>query len=227
MKQVLLVTPSLELTGKDEEFFSQNSIELKQAKSGTEARELLSSSDFDIVVAELALDGVSGDELCASIKESDNDTYVILACSGKKNELKTCGRCGANAHIPTPLDTENLLHRISTILKVPTKRATRVLVKVKINSTIKSEPFFSISHNVSTSGMMLEAEQSLALGDIIACSFYLPESERLMAPCKVVRIDKSTGANNRYGVEFVDLDDENKSVIENFVRQEREAGNFY
>jgi len=227
MKRVLLVTPSLDLAGKDIEFFSQNSIELVQVKSGAEAKEILASSDFAIVVAELALEDISGDELCAFIKEKNNDAYVMLACSGKTNELKACGRCGANAHIQTPLNLEGLQHRISSILKVPTKRATRVLVKVKVNGSIKSEPFFSISHNISTTGMMLEAEQSLAMGDIVSCSFYLPESEKLMAPCKVVRIDKSTGSNSRYGVEFVDLAEDNRAMIENFVRQEREAGNFY
>jgi DNA-binding response OmpR family regulator len=227
MRNILLVTPSLELSEKDMQFLDQNSIKVHRAASGAEAKQLLSSTSFEVAVAELELDDMSGDALCTLIKEKDDQTYVMLACSGKTNELKACGRCGANAHIQTPLEPESLMLRISSILKVPRKRATRVLVKVKVNGSIKSEPFFSISHNISSTGMMLEAEQSLAIGDIVSCSFYLPETERMSAPCKVVRIDKASGENNRYGVEFVDLDNESIATIDGFILQEREAGNFF
>lgn len=227
MKKVLTVTPSLELEENDTKRLTQNSVELKQVATGKEAQEILGSSHYDVVVAELNLPDMSGDKLCCSIKESDVDTYVLLACSGKKSELKACGRCGADAHLQTPIDPDTLIQRISSILKVPSKRATRVLVKAKVNSSIHSEPFFSISHNISVSGMMLEAEQSLAMGDIISCSFYLPESERLLASCKVVRVIKPKGTSNQYGVEFLELDEDNRTLIESFIMQEREAGNFF
>jgi len=227
MKSVLLVAPSLTLSDKDLDFFRQSEIEIHRANNGTEARELLSSKTFRVVVAELGTENIPGDELCSLIKKENQDTYVMLACTGKKSELKTCGLCGADAHIQTPFEPENLTRRIASILNLPNKRATRVLVKVKVNGSIKSEPFFSISHNISTTGMMLEAEQSLAIGDLVSCSFYLPESERLTAPCKVVRIEKAHGTTNRYGVEFAELDNESRVVIDEFIRQEREAGNFF
>jgi len=223
----LLATPSLELKKKDREAFAANSIQVEEVSTGIEAQEHLRHSRFHLVVAELDLPEVTGDELCCFIKEMDADIHVMLACSGKKSELKVCGRCGADAHIQTPIDSENLFHRASYILRVPTKRATRVLVKVKVNSTVQNEPFFSISNNISTSGMMLEAEQSLAMGDLISCSLFLPESDRFMATSRVVRIVKPSGHNHQYGVEFVELDEENRNIIEGFIKQEREAGNFF
>lgn len=227
MKKVLIVTPSLELKEKYIAGLDQGSVELTQVSTGKEAKAVIGSTHFDVVVAELSLPDISGDSLCCFIKENDSGTYVLLASNGKKSELKLCGRCGADAHLQTPIDPDMLIQRLSSILRVPTKRATRVLVKSKINGSIHSEPFFSISHNISISGMMLETEQSLAMGDIISCSFYLPESERLLASCKVMRVIQPKGNNHQYGVEFLQLDEENRSLIENFIKQEREAGNFF
>jgi len=227
MKRIMLATPSLELTEKYRDAFSSKDILIEEVSTGTEAQQQLEHSRFNLVVAEFDLPGVTGEELCCFIKEKDPDIHVLLACSGKKSELKVCGRCGADAHLQTPIDQDDLFHRVSYILKVPAKRATRVLVKVKVNSTVQSEPFFSISHNISLSGMMIEAEQSLAMGDIISCSFYLPEAERFMATSRVVRIVKPSGSNHQYGVEFLGLDEENRNIIDGFIKQEREAGNFF
>lgn len=227
MKNVLMITPSTILTESDIESFSREGLKVLTASNAKDAMELMDQAEIDLVVSDLELPGISGDDLCSTMKEDKQKPYVMLACSGKRRDLKTCGRCGADAYVQTPIEIDNLIKRIVAILNYPGMRATRVLVKVKVNGSFQSDPFFSISHNVSVTGMMMEAEQALAKGDLITCSFYLPDSERLQLTSKVVRVAPQEGSMHHYGVEFLDLDNESLQVIENFIQQEREAGNFH
>lgn len=227
MKNVLMITPSKQPTEADLEKFSQQDIKVLSASNATDALELIKNTEIDLVVSDLELPDISGDELCSTIKGAAQSPYVMLACSGKRRDLKTCGRCGADAYVQTPIDMDILTKRVAAVLNFPGTRATRVLVKVKVNSSFQSEPFFSLSHNVSVTGMMMEAEQSLAKGDLITCSFYLPDSERLQITCKVVRVAPQEGNMHHYGVEFIDLDNESLLAIEDFIQQERQAGNFH
>lgn len=227
MKRVLLISPGISFSHSESADFLRDEISIDTAESAEEALERMEDDSYDLLVSELYLGGMNGDELCERIKKGGHDTYVILACSGKKNELKRCGRCGADAHVQTPIEADSLLHRISSTLKVHTPRATRVLVKVQVNGKIHSEPFFSISHNISVSGMMLEADQTLAKDDTITCSFYLPNSERLSASCKVMRVDKPEGGKNIYGILFEQMDEQGKALIQDFISTQRLEGNFY
>ena len=227
MKKVLLVSPVDALGGKEREMLEREDIEVQSVRDGREALDYIKDSRPDIVVAELNMPDISGDQVCTAVKSAGIESYVILASSGKKSDLKTCGRCNADAHIQTPIDPEDLAKRLLSILRMPVRRATRVLVKVQVQGSIKQAPFFSVSQNISVSGMMLETDQTLATGDLIECSFYLPESERLIASCRVVRVVKASGAARQYGVEFASLDEKSRATINEFISREREAGNFF
>lgn len=226
MKNILLIIPSCDIREDTLRKYLDNTVEIRSAANADEAMTIIGNERVDLLVADLELEGISGDELCRRTKAHDNGSYVILASNGKKTNLKLCGKAGADAHLQIPIVAEALARNVSSILKMPTKRATRVLVKTQISSSYNNEPFFCVSHNISATGMMLETEQSLAKDDRINCSFYLPDSEKLSARCSVVRVSQVDSKSNLYGVLFVDISDEDKALLEEFIAKEREAGNF-
>lgn len=226
-KRVLFVLSSESPSADDLDIIKRDGLEPVFVSSAEDALTVLQRQEIDIVVAELSLPGMPGDHLCKQIRQNGMNVHVILACSDRKSDLKLCGLSGADAHASIPIDYSALSRRISAMLRIPTRRATRVLVKVKMDSTLRQDTFYSVSQNISITGMMLEAEKVLARDDRITCSFFLPDSERLVLTCRVVRIEKGQGKNQNYGVEFVNMSPESKSLIEKFIISEKEAGNFY
>ena len=192
-----------------------------------EAMDIFRAEEPDLVLAELALPPSGGDALCIHIKNNfpDNHTFVILACGTSAAELRKCGRSGADSYVRTPIEPDAITRRINAILQKESWRAHRVLVKVQVESSFKSEEFFCTSRNLSATGIFLETDKSLARGDVVHCSFFLPDTERIRTDCRIVRVEKEKGSKQAYGAEFMELDDSQKINIEDFIQSQREIGN--
>ncbi len=183
----------------------------------------------DIIIADLELPAVGGDKLCCMIRENEDlkGVYFLMVCSGKRIDLERCGKCEANSYVKRPPDPEKVSELAARVLEAPEQRATRVLVKATVQGTFKSEPFYCLSRNLSVSGILIETDKTLAKGDVIHCSFYLPDYERISAAGVVVRVGKGEG-KYRYlcGMEFTQVEPEQKEIIEEFIDKQRERGNF-
>ncbi len=90
-----------------------------QACIGKEALALMNSRKPVVVISDIVMPETDGYKLCRQIRANANfkDIPVILltALSGHKDVIKSL-ECGANNFIVKPLNVEDLLVRISTIL---------------------------------------------------------------------------------------------------------------
>jgi PAS domain S-box-containing protein len=86
---------------------------------------LFLTTDFDLVITDVMLPGMSGYDLCEQIKchASKGDVPVILvtSLSDPTNIIKGLA-CGANNFITKPYSAENLLNRVCTILDRKNRR---------------------------------------------------------------------------------------------------------
>ena len=195
--------------------------------SMVEAMDIFRAEEPDLVLAELDLPPNGGDALCKDIKMNfpGNNTFVILACGKSAAELRKCGKSGADSYVRTPIAPDDIVRRINAILQKDVWRAHRVLVKVRIESSFKSEEFFCTSRNLSATGIFLETDKSLARGDIVNCSFFLPDAERIRTNCRIVRVNKGEDSKHAYGAEFMEFDDYQRKTIDDFIQSQREIGN--
>lgn len=226
---VLIATSESQYMEESMRAMRESDVAVLTADSYADALRVIESNKIDLMLADLDMQGGGeGDALCRRLRESADAqrAYVILLCGGKRAELRRCGLCGADAYIKLPLNTNTIAQRIITTLELPRKRATRVLVKVSVISTFKSEPFYCTSHDISETGMMLESEKTLAMNDEISCSFFLPDLDRITVNCKVARLGKPAEGIHNYGVEFMSLDDSQTQILRAFIEQQRIEGNF-
>ncbi|MGG0177865.1 response regulator transcription factor [Gottfriedia acidiceleris] len=89
----------------------------KSAYSGTEALIYLESQKWDLVLLDLMLPGLSGEELLRKITEESNIPVIIISA---KLEMKTkvdILRGGADDYITKPFDIEEVSARIETCLR--------------------------------------------------------------------------------------------------------------
>lgn len=183
--------------------------------SAEEALEMHRAEKMDLIVVTLDMPEMGGDRLCSLIRQDEvpGKVFVILVCSGKRPELMRCELCGASSYATGP---EAAMEKAARALGVPERKGLRVLVKVTVEGRFKTEPFYCTSRDVSISGILLETEKILARGDIITCSFYLPDADRIDARAEVVRIVRAEDSY-QYGVQFLELVSESMRTIEVFV----------
>ena len=88
------------------------------ASQGTDAAALLQGQHFDLVILDIMLPGMSGMELCASIRVSGNKVPILMLTARDTPEDRIEGlRTGADDYLGKPFHLEELLLRIRNLLR--------------------------------------------------------------------------------------------------------------
>ncbi|MBW4631512.1 MAG: response regulator [Iphinoe sp. HA4291-MV1] len=90
-----------------------------QATGAKEALEKAQSQNPDVIVTDVVMPGMSGFELCRSLKRNPVTQKVpIVICSSKNQEIDRLWamRQGANAYVTKPYTREQLLRAIKSVV---------------------------------------------------------------------------------------------------------------
>lgn len=113
------------------DIISKNGYIPKPAYSGTEALIYLENQKWDMVLLDLMLPGVSGEEILMKVtKESNVPVIIISAKLGMQTKISAL-RAGADDYITKPFDIEEVSARIDTCL-----RRYRRMVELPITNQI-------------------------------------------------------------------------------------------
>jgi DNA-binding response OmpR family regulator len=204
---------------KEETLLHRNNVKLYTTETAEAALALHRKERMDLMVADLNMPEMGGDKLCATLREDENlgRVYFIIICTGRKDDLKRCETCGANSFIVRPFDIPEIIARVGRLLEIPRRQDLRVLVKVTVQGSFRQEPFFCTSRDVSASGILVETDKTLARGDVISCSFFLPNTDRVNVEGEVARVIRGSTSAYSYGIKFVEPTHEARARIKKFI----------
>jgi DNA-binding response OmpR family regulator len=222
-KSVLLVGSCSELAGNGNGA-GNRAVEVFTAKTAAEALLRHRADPADLIALDLDPPDMSAEQFCDTIRADEqlrNVSLLVLCGPGEDDRLRAAG-CRANAHIVRPVDAAALSVEIGRLLAVSSRASYRVLAQVSVDEPSSARSFFCTSQNVSTSGILLETEEELSPGQLIACSFFLPGKVRVEARGRVVRHTKAPSGGH-FGVQFLALPSESATALEQFIGAWRSA----
>lgn len=114
MKHILIVDDDVHISNMLFEILSKEGYFVSHAYSGSEAILFLSSSTPDLILLDLMLPGISGEDIIEKI--SSIPTIIISAKEDVNNKVNMLLK-GAADYITKPFDTNELLARISVQLR--------------------------------------------------------------------------------------------------------------
>lgn len=116
MKKILIVDDDIYIGNMIEETLNKKGYAVSRAYSGTEAVLMLKSEKPDLILLDLMLPGISGEEVLSRIKE-----IPVIVVSAKADIDDKVGLLtgGAADYITKPFDTRELLARIEVQLRKP------------------------------------------------------------------------------------------------------------
>jgi CheY-like chemotaxis protein len=222
MKKIIIAHKLLEDLGESDTIFKRSGIVIFPAWSSEEILDLHGVERADLIITDAALPLMGGAKLCSWIRGDAELKYVSIMVIGDEtdksgNSLSQCKEAGANVVIRRPLEPGLLLWQASQQLVIPIRKDMRVLLRASIKDLEGSAPFLAWSQNISISGMLLETDRTLKLGDRLTCAFNIAHSE-ITLTCSVERIEATASKNNQYGVRFMNCDTKSLIIIENFVK---------
>ena len=222
--KILLVDDTELFLDLERSYLERESFTFATARSGPEALESIRQNRPDLMVLDLFMPGMNGDEVCRRIK-SDPATRsipVIMVSAGDKPETRElCFEAGCDAYVVKPLQRDALLEAIEEVIIIAKRRFPRIPISLQASVQHGGREAEARIHTISQGGLFLEMSPSPVPGDIVAVSFSLSGfEERIRARAQVrwsgrVRAGGASGV----GTEFVEIEDRHRDIIGQYVER--------
>lgn len=100
------------------DFLEFHGFNVEHAVDGLQAERIVSDKKFDLILLDLMLPKISGEQLCSRWRQEGLQTPVImLTAKGQEKEKITGLDLGADDYITKPFSLEELLSRIKAVLR--------------------------------------------------------------------------------------------------------------
>jgi CheY-like chemotaxis protein len=223
----ILIADSLKHLVSGENILSRANIQLLTASSSQEILSMHRDVRADLIIIDLDMPGMPGDELCSLLRKEPepNPVKVLIAVESKETDIKRGYQCGANTYITKPINSALFFSKIASLLDVQTRKAYRMPVKVTVAGEMGNVKLTASTINISSTGILIESEQPLNIRDIVNCSFLLPGTFSISVTGGIVRIlKKPAGSISQYGIRFTSISASAQRIIEDFVKSPDKIG---
>lgn len=114
MFKILIVEDDVSIHNVIEELLKKEKYITYNAYSGTEALLLLEKEKYDLILLDLMLPAISGEEIIEKVKDTP---IIVLSAKVSSDDKVNCLLSGANDYITKPFDGKELLARIEVQLR--------------------------------------------------------------------------------------------------------------
>lgn len=128
MFKILVVEDDISIHNVIEELLKKQNYIIYNAYSGTEALLLLEKEEYDLILLDLMLPAMNGEEIIEKVKDTP---IIILSAKISSYDKVNCLMAGANDYITKPFDSNELLARIEVQLRQKNKSSLTENLKYK------------------------------------------------------------------------------------------------
>lgn len=117
MSKILVIEDEISVLEAIEAYLKKDGYEVKTASRGYTGLELFQAERFDLVILDLMLPDISGEEICAKIRETSS-AYVFMLTAKSSLEDRIQGlEMGADEYLVKPFSPRELLARINALFR--------------------------------------------------------------------------------------------------------------
>lgn len=143
MPKILIVEDDISIHEYLEELLKKEKYNISNAYSGTEALMIIEKEKIDLILLDLMLPGLNGEEI---IKKVDDIPIIVLSAKISSDDKVNCLLNGASDYITKPFDGKELLARIKVQLREKNK------LKMEENLKYKELELINDKHTLLVAG---------------------------------------------------------------------------
>ena len=117
MKQILIIEDDTDINNLIQEALGKAGYDCRQAFSGTEGLLYFQTEPFSLVLLDLMLPGINGEELIQKLRETAAVPVIILSAKDSLDSKVELLEAGAEDYITKPFEIEELLARVKVQLR--------------------------------------------------------------------------------------------------------------
>lgn len=209
MKKIIIAHDLHALLTQDRTFCNRREMRVFPAATTDEALAIHREERADLIILELDMPGLPGEQACALIRDDADlrTVSMIMVCTDTPEAIERSRQCRTNAVLLQPVNPLVLTIKMQQLLDIAVRETLRVLLRVNIETRSGNESFYCCSRDISATGMLIETEEPLGEGARLSCQFYLPNTKKIQVTGKIVRtIGRDPGDDvHQYGLMFTDI----------------------
>lgn len=194
------------------------------ALAGTEGLEKARNEKPHLIIFGYDLFDMSAPEFCREIREDSaiRATSLLLVVDREhQNHADLCLSAGCNDVIYRPLQRRELDEKVAKLTSIPVRRQLRTITKIEVSLEKNGRFILGRSINISANGMLLEVDRVLPGEGPVRLHFYIPgDPKPLQLEAALLRAE-FTGTMAKYGVQFVNVSEEERGRIDRYVHRLR------
>jgi two-component system phosphate regulon response regulator OmpR len=133
---LLVVDDDERLRGLLHRYLTSNGYRVTAAADAADARALMKSIAFDLLVLDVMMPGESGFELMKSLRTHSKVPILILTAKGEAEDRIAGLEIGADDYLPKPFEPRELLLRVGALLRRATPPARSAHAEVRMGDSV-------------------------------------------------------------------------------------------
>lgn len=222
--RILLVDHSRGALLFQETILRRRDMQIMTALAGTEGLAKARMEKPNLIIFGYDLFDMSAPEFCREIRGDDSTRAIslLLVCDRDHHEHgDLCLSAGCNDVIFRPLQKPELDEKVERLTSIPVRRQLRTITKIEISLEKDGRFLLGRSVNISSTGILLEVDRVLPQDGPLRLHFYLPADPKPLAVLAEVLRAEFSGARGKYGMRFIDLNEEDRERVSRFVHRIR------
>ena len=112
LPEILVIDDDTRLRNLLGKYLSDNGFLVESAKNANDAEILLAKKNYDLLIIDVMMPGISGFELATKIRKTSKIPILMLTARGDANDRIDGLEAGADDYMPKPFEPKELLLRI-------------------------------------------------------------------------------------------------------------------
>jgi uncharacterized protein (TIGR02266 family) len=233
-RKKILITEDVNLFLElEESLFQREGIDIIVAENGTQALEIIEEERPDLVLLDLNMEEIGGDECCLRIKDNPElkATPVLIMSHAKwEEDLDRARKSKCDEVIMKPINRQHLLKTVRELLLLADRTEERIDTSLPVHfGRLTDDQKTGFTVDVSVGGVFVKDSEIIPTGTPVTVTLPLPDEEdEVKCRGTVAWINHSKHVTKEdypdgIGIQFVDLNPKYKDAIHRYVKKMLES----